>query len=67
VHQRHHRLAYTGIVSAVVVVVGLLALLARRLWAIPLVVIGGLVVVAVTAASAITSGRESLSAHRESA
>ena len=25
-HQRHHRLAYTGIVSAVVVVVGLLAL-----------------------------------------
>jgi hypothetical protein len=59
VHQRHHRLAYVDQCGD--------ALLGRRLWAIRLVVIGGLVVVAATAASAITSARESLSAHRESA
>jgi len=105
-HQRHHRLAYTGIVSGIVVAAGLLALnfpvfldaydqwgfqikcgtgyltdltqaaatvsdqnlvdqcetalLLRRLWTIPLVVIGALVLLAAVVASAITSGRESL-------
>jgi H+/Cl- antiporter ClcA len=112
-HQRHHRLAYTGIVAGIVVVIGLLALnfpvfldaydqwgfqikcgtgyltdltqaaatvgqhdfvdqcetalLVRRLWTIPLVVIGGLVLLAVVVASAIASGRESLVRHRDTA
>jgi hypothetical protein len=111
--QRHHRLAYTGIVCGVLVVVGLIALnfpvfldafdqwgfqikcgtgyasdlsqaaatvgqqnfvdkcetalLLRRMWTIPLVAISGLVVLAVTVASAITSGRESLVPHRDTA
>jgi hypothetical protein len=108
--KRHHRLAYTGIVCAVVVGIGLLALnfpvfldaydqwgfqikcgtgyaadltqaaaagqynfvdqcqtalLTRRLWTVPLVAIGGLVLLAVVAASAITSARESLSPHHD--
>jgi hypothetical protein len=112
-HQRHHRLAYTGIVSGIVVAIRLLALnfpvfldaydqwgfqikcgtgyltdltqaaatsgqhdfvdqcetalLVRRLWTIPLVVIGGLVLLAVVVASAIASGRESLVPHRDTA
>ena len=112
-HQRHHRLAYTGIVCGVLVVVGLIALnfpvfldaydqwgfqikcgtgyatdltqaaasvgeqnfvdqcetalLVRRLWTIPLVAISGLVLLVVTAASAITSARESLVPHRDTA
>jgi hypothetical protein len=111
--QRHHRLAYTGIVCGVLVVVGLIALnfpvfldafdqwgfqikcgtgyasdlsqaaatvgqqnfvdkcetalLLRRMWTIPLVAISGLVVLAVTVASAVTSGRESLVPHRDTA
>jgi hypothetical protein len=111
--QRHHRLAYTGIVCGVLVVVGLIALnfpvfldafdqwgfqikcgtgyasdlsqaaatvgqqnfvdkcetalLLRRMWTIPLVAISGLVVLAVTVASAITSGRETLVPHRDTA
>jgi hypothetical protein len=111
--KRHHRLAYTGIVCAVLVVLGLIALnfpvfldefdqygfqikcgtgyatdltqaaatvgqqnfvdqcetalLMRRLWTIPLVVICGLVLLAVTAASAITSGRQSLVPHGDTA
>jgi hypothetical protein len=111
--QRHHRLAYTGIVCAVLVVFGLVALnfpvfldaydqwgfqikcgtgyatdltqaaatvgqhnfvdkcetalLVRRLWTIPLVAISGLVLVVVTAASAITSANETLVPHRENA
>ena len=111
--QRHHRLAYTGIVCGVLVVVGLLALnfpvfldafdqwgfqikcgtgyasdlaqaaatvgqqnfvdkcetalLLRRMWTIPLVAISGLVVLAVTVASAITSARESLVPHHDTA
>jgi hypothetical protein len=111
--QRHHRLAYTGIVCGVLVVVGLIALnfpvfldafdqwgfqikcgtgyasdlsqaaatvgqqnfvdkcatalLLRRMWTIPLVAISGLVVLAVTVASAITSGHESLVPHRDTA
>lgn len=43
------------------------ALLMRRLWTIPLVVICGLVVLAVTAASAITSARESPVQHHDMA
>jgi hypothetical protein len=111
--QRHHRLAYTAIVCAVLVVLGLIALnfpvfldafdqygfqikcgtgyatdltqaaatagqhnfvdqcetalLMRRLWTIPLVAICGLVLLAVGAASAITSARESLVPHRDTA
>jgi len=111
--QRHHRLAYTGVVCAVLVVIGLLALnfpvfldsydqwgfqikcgtgystdltqaaatvgqrnfvddcetalLVRRMWTIPLVAICGLVLIAVTAASAITSAHESLVPHRDTA
>jgi hypothetical protein len=112
-NQRHHRLAYTGIVCGVLVAVGLIALnfpvfldafdqwgfqikcgtgyasdlsqaaatvgqhnfvdqcetalLLRRMWTIPLVAISGLVVLAVTVASAITSARESLVPHRDTA
>jgi hypothetical protein len=104
-HQRHHRLAYTGIVllalnfpvfldaydqwgfqikcgtgyltdlTQAAATVGQhdfvdqceTALLVRRLWTIPLVVIGGLVLLAVVVASAIASGRESLVPHRDSA
>jgi H+/Cl- antiporter ClcA len=112
-NQRHHRLAYTGIVCGVLVVIGLIALnfpvfldaydqwgfqvkcgtgyatdltqaaatvgehnfvdkcetalLVRRLWTIPLVAICGLMLLAVTAASAITSARESLVPHRDRA
>jgi hypothetical protein len=111
--QRHHRLAYTGIVCGVLVVIGLIALnfpvfldaydqwgfqikcgtgyatdltqaaaavgqhnfvdkcetalLVRRMWTIPLVAICGLTLLAVTAASAITSARESLVPHRDRA
>jgi hypothetical protein len=111
--QRHHRLAYAGIVCAVLVVIGLLALnfpvfldaydqwgfqikcgtgyatdltqaaatvgqhnyvdncetalLIRRMWTIPLVAICGLVLIAVTAASAIASAHESLVPHRDTA
>jgi hypothetical protein len=110
---RHHRLAYTGIIFGVLVVVGLIALnfpvfidhfdqygfqikcgtgyltdlsqaaaatgehdyvdqcetalLMRRLWTIPLVAISALIVLAVTIASAITSGRESLVPHSDTA
>lgn len=42
------------------------ALLERRLWTIPMVVVGGLVLLAVLVASATTSVRESLVAHRQS-
>jgi hypothetical protein len=112
-NQRHHRLAYTGIVCGVVVAIGLLALnfpvfldaydqwgfqikcgtgyatdlsqaaavvgrndvvdqcetalLMRRLWTVPLVAVGALVLVGVLAASAITSARESLVPHHDSA
>ena len=111
--ERHHRLAYTGIVFGVLLVVGLIALnfpvfidhfdqfgfqvkcgtgyitdlsqaaatagehdyvdqcesalLMRRLWTIPLVVISALVVLAVTVASAITSARETLMPHNDTA
>jgi hypothetical protein len=111
--QRHHRLAYTGVVCGVLVVFGLIALnfpvfldaydqwgfqvkcgtgystdltqaaatvgpynfvdkcetalLVRRMWAVPLVAICGLVLLAVTVASAITSARETLVPHRDSA
>jgi hypothetical protein len=111
--QRHHRLAYTGIVCAVLLVVGLIALnfpvfldaydqwgfqvkcgtgyatdltqaaatvgehnfvdqcetalLVRRMWTISLVAVSGLVLLAVVAASAITSARESLVPHRDTA
>jgi hypothetical protein len=111
--KRHHRLAYTGIVCAVLVIIGLIALnfpvfldaydqygfqikcgtgydtdltqaaatvgqhnfvdncetalLMRRMWTIPLVAISGLVLLAVTAASAITSAHESLVPHRDTA
>ena len=111
--QRHHRLAYTGIVCGVLAVFGLIALnfpvfldafdqygfqikcgtgyatdltqaaatagqhdfvdqcetalLIRRMWTIPLVTISGLVLLAVTTASAITSARESLVPHRDTA
>jgi hypothetical protein len=43
------------------------ALLVRRLWTIPLVAISGLVLLVVTAASAITSARESLVPHHDTA
>jgi hypothetical protein len=43
------------------------ALLMRRLWAVPLVVIGATVVLVVSVASATASARESLTAHRETA
>ena len=43
------------------------ALLLRRMWTIPLVAISGLVVLAVTVASAVTSARESLVPHRDTA
>jgi hypothetical protein len=112
-HQRHHRLAYTGIVCGVVVAIGLLALnfpvfldaydqwgfqikcgtgyvtdldqaaavlgqhnfvdqcetalLVRRTWTVPLVAVGALVLLAVVAASAITSARESLVPRRDTA
>lgn len=111
--QRHHRLAYTGIVSAVVLAVGLLAmnfpvfleaydqygwqikcgtgyltdltqaaaavgdqnyvdqcetaLLVRRLWTMPMAVLGATVMLAVLVASATTSARESLEPHRNNA
>jgi hypothetical protein len=111
VHQRHHRLAYTGIVAAVVLGIGLFALnfpvflddfdqygwqikcgtgyvtdlsqaaaavggtnyvdacqsalLMRRAWGLPLVVVGGTVLLAVLVASATTSARESLVSHRD--
>lgn len=111
--QRHHRLAYTGVVCGVLVVFGLIALnfpvfldaydqwgfqvkcgtgystdltqaaatvgpdnfvdkcetalLVRRMWAVPLVAICGLVLLAVTVASAITSARETLVPHRDNA
>ena len=110
---RHHRLAYTGIVCGILMIIGLIALnfpvfldaydqwgfqikcgtgymadlaqaalsvgqhnyvdkcetalLLRRLWAIPLVAISGLIVLAVTVASAVTSARESLVPHRDTA
>ena len=112
-HQRHHRLAYTGTVCGVLVAIGLIALnfpvfldaydqwgfqikcgtgyatdltqaaavagqhnyvdkcetalLVRRMWTIPLIAVSGLVVLAVTVASAITSARESLVPHRDTA
>lgn len=111
--QRHHRLAYTAIVSAVVLAVGLLAmnfpvfleaydqygwqikcgtgyltdltqaaaavgdqnyvdqcetaLLVRRLWTMPMAVLGATVMLAVLVASATTSARESLEPHRNNA
>jgi len=111
--QRHHRLAYTGIVAAVVLAAGLFALnfpvflddydqwgwqikcgtgyvselsqaaaavgdnnyvdecetalLMRRMWTIPLVVVGGAVLLAVVVASASLSGRESLVPRRDTA
>jgi hypothetical protein len=43
------------------------ALLLRRIWAVPLVVVGGVVVLAVLVASATTSARESLVAQRDTA
>ena len=43
------------------------ALLLRRLWAIPLVTISGMIVLAVTVASAVASARESLVPHRDTA
>jgi hypothetical protein len=109
----HHRLAYTAIVSVVVLAIGFLALqfpvfldafdqwgwqikcgtgyatdltqaaaavgdqnyvddcetelLMRRLWTIPLVVIGGLTLLAVIVAAATTSARESLVPNRDTA
>ena len=112
-NQRHHRLAYTGIVCGALVAIGLVALnfpvfldasdqwgfqikcgtgyatdltqaaavagqhnyvdkcetalLARRMWTIPLVAISGLVLLVVTLASAIASARESLVPHRDTA
>jgi hypothetical protein len=109
--QRHHRLAYTGIVSAVVLATGLFALrfpvflddydqwgwqincgtgyaseltqaaaatgptdyvdecesalTMRRIWTIPLVVLGAIVLLTVVVASAITSGAESLVGNRD--
>lgn len=111
--QRHHRLAYTGIVSAVVLAVGLLAmnfpvfldaydqygwqikcgtgyltdltqaaaavgdenyvdqcetaLLLRRLWTMPMAILGGTVGLAALVASATTSARETLVPHRDNA
>ena len=112
-HQRRHRLAYTGIACGLLLAVGLIAmnfpvfldaydqwgfqikcgtgyasdlsqaaaaadqhdyvdkcetaLLVRRMWTIPLIAVSGLVVLAVTVASAITSARESLVPHRDTA
>jgi H+/Cl- antiporter ClcA len=43
------------------------ALLLRRLWAIPLVAVSGLIVLAVTVASAVASARESFVPHRDTA
>ncbi|MCT7658640.1 hypothetical protein [Mycobacterium deserti] len=43
------------------------ALLMRRLWTVPLVVVSGLVGLAVLVAAAATSERESLASHRETA
>lgn len=43
------------------------ALLARRLWTVPLVVLGGTVLLVVLVASATTSARESLLSHRDTA
>jgi hypothetical protein len=109
--KRHHRLAYTGVVCGILLVVGLIAmnfpvfldaydqwgfqvkcgtgydgdlsqaasavgeqnyvdkcetaLLLRRLWTIPLVVISAVVLLVVTLASALASVRESLVAHRD--
>jgi hypothetical protein len=111
--RHHHRLAYTGIVSAAVLAIGLFALrfpvflddydqwgwqincgtgyvseltqataaagpanyvdecesalMTRRVWTIPLVVVGAIVLLTVVVASAITSGRESLVASRDTA
>ena len=111
--ERHHRLAYTGIACAVLVIIGLIALnfpvfidvfdqfgfqvkcgtgyatdltqaaatagqhnyvdqcetalLMRRMWTIPLVAISALVLLAVTTASAVTSARETLVPHRDTA
>lgn len=111
--QRHHRLAYAGIVSAILVAVGLFALnfpvfldafdqwgwqikcgdgyaadltqaaaavgeenyvdecetalLMRRAWTIPLVTIASLSLLAVVVASAMTSARESLVSHGDTA
>lgn len=111
--QRHHRLAYTGIIAAVVLGIGLFALnfpvflgdydqygwqikcgtgylsdlsqaaaavsgtnyvdkcetalLLRRAWTFPLVVLGGTVLLVTLVASAATSARESLVSHRENA
>jgi len=105
-HQRHHRLAYTGISCGVVVAIGLLALnfpvfldaydqwgfqikcgtgfasdlsqaaaaagqhtyvdqcetalILRRLWAIPLVAVGSIVLVVVGSVAATAWGRESV-------
>jgi hypothetical protein len=39
----------------------------RRMWTIPLVVISALVLLAVTTASAVTSARETLVPHRDTA
>ena len=111
--KRHHRLAYSGIVCGLLLLVGLIALnfpvlldaydqwgfqikcgtgydgdlsqaatavgehnyvdkcdtalLMRRMWTIPLVVISGVVLLVVTVASALASVRESLVAHRDGA
>ncbi|MGV0795215.1 hypothetical protein [Mycolicibacterium sp. XJ1819] len=111
--KRHHRLAYTGIVAAIVLGIGLFALnfpvflddydqwgfqincgkgysaeltqaaatvgetdyvdecesalLLRRLWTIPMVVLGGMVLLAVAVAAATTSARESPVSRRDSA
>jgi len=43
------------------------ALLMRRMWTMPLVAVSAMVLVVVTAASAITSARESLVPHRDNA
>jgi hypothetical protein len=113
VQQRHHRLAYTGIIAAAVLGIGLFALnfpvflddfdqygwqikcgtgylsdltqaaaaiggknyvdacetalLIRRAWAFPLVVVGGTIFLAVLVASATTSARESLTSQRDTA
>lgn len=109
---RHHRLAYTGIIAAIVLAIGLLAmnfpvflddydqwgwqikcgtgfisdltqataavggdyvtecetaLLVRRLWTMPLVIISGAVGLGVLVASATTSGRESQLSHGDKA
>ena len=112
-HQRRHRLAYTGIACGLLLALGLIAmnfpvfldaydqwgfqikcgtgyasdlsqaaaagehnyvdkcetaaLLVRRMWTIPLIAVSGLVVLAVTVASATTSARESLVPHRDTA